>query len=35
VRKAISEQHRLTFKYIGNGYRGAWLDADYGQVNQR
>jgi transposase len=35
VRKAISEQHRLTFKDIGNGYRGAWLDADYGQVKQR
>ena len=35
VRKAISEQHSLTFKDIGNGYRGAWLDADYGQVKQR
>lgn len=35
VREAIAQQHSLNFKPLDNGYSGAWLDSDYGQVKQR
>ena len=35
VKKAIAEQNSLTFEEIGNGYSGAWLESDYGQIKQR
>jgi len=35
VRQAISEQHTLSFETLENGYRGVWLKANYGDVEQR
>jgi transposase len=35
VRQAISEQHTLSFETLENGYSGAWLKANYGDVEQR
>lgn len=34
VKKAISEQHTLNFKPLENGYSGAWLNMNYGDVEQ-
>ncbi len=35
VKTAIAEQHKLTFEALGNGYSGAWLTSEYGDVKQR
>lgn len=35
VKEAIAQQHTLDFKALENGYSGAWLESDYGQVKQR
>jgi transposase len=35
VKELIAEQHTLDFVPLENGYSGAWLDADYGGINQR
>jgi transposase len=35
VRQAISEQHSLSFDLLENGYSGAWLKMNYGDVEQR
>lgn len=35
VRQAISKQHTLSFDILENGYSGAWLTANYGDVEQR
>jgi transposase len=35
VKEAIAQQHTLQFESLENGYRGAWLTSDYGEVKQR
>jgi transposase len=35
VKEAIAQQHTLDFKTLDNGYSGAWLESDYGEVKQR
>ena len=35
VKNAIAEQASLTFEPLDNGYRGAWLSSEYGEVKQR
>ena len=35
VRQAISQQHTLSFESLDNGYSGAWLQMNYGDVEQR
>lgn len=35
VRQAISEQHTLSFIQLENGYSGAWLKMNYGDIEQR
>tara|TARA_R110000772_G_scaffold228799_2_gene339512 strand:- start:15225 stop:16832 length:1608 start_codon:yes stop_codon:yes gene_type:complete len=35
VKQAIAVQDTLDFKLLDNGYRGAWLTSDYGEVKQR
>lgn len=35
VKEAIAQQHTLQFESLVNGYRGAWLTSDYGEVKQR
>jgi transposase len=35
VKNAIANQHALTFESLDNGYSGAWLTSEYGDVKQR
>jgi transposase len=35
VKTAIAEQGDYSFYELGNGYSGAWLESDYGEVKQR
>lgn len=35
VKAAIANQHALTFESFDNGYSGAWLTSEYGDVKQR
>lgn len=35
VKEAIAQQDILDFKPLENGYSGAWLESNYGQVKQR
>ena len=35
VKEAIAQKHTLDFQVLENGYRGAWLASDYGEVKQR
>jgi len=35
VKTAIANQHNLTFEKLDNGYSGAWLTSEYGDVKQR
>jgi len=35
VKTAIANQHTLMFEPLDNGYSGAWLSSDYGDVKQR
>ena len=35
VKDAIAQQHTLDFKTLDNGYRGSWLESNYGEVKQR
>ena len=35
VKTAIAEQENYTFSALENGYSGAWLESNYGEVKQR
>ena len=35
VKTAIANQHTLAFEPLENGYSGAWLSSEYGEVKQR
>ena len=35
VKTAIAEQEKYVFSALENGYSGAWLESDYGEVKQR